>query len=58
MECVSAHCRSVIDLLALHADATLLRAIASSPSDYYFAPGPEDLAAIYQAVAGEIRCSP
>jgi hypothetical protein len=25
---------------------------------YYFAPNPDGLAAIYQAIAGDIRCGP
>ena len=40
------------------ADAALLIQIASSPDSYYYAPSAEALAAIYQAIAGELRCRP
>jgi len=38
-------------------DEALLRTIASSPSDYYFAPTSSDLISIYQSIAGSI-CRP
>lgn len=39
-------------------DENLMRQIASSPSDYYYAPTSNDLQAIYQAIAGIVTCSP
>jgi Mg-chelatase subunit ChlD len=40
------------------ADANLLRQIASRPEYYYFAPTPDDLEAIYLAIAGQVGCGP
>lgn len=37
-------------------DADLMRRLASSPSDYYFAPTSADLAAIYQIIANTVNC--
>jgi uncharacterized repeat protein (TIGR01451 family) len=37
-------------------DANLMCQLASSPSDYFFAPTPADLAAIYQQIAQVINC--
>lgn len=39
-------------------DENLMRQIASSPADYYYAPTSSDLQAIYQAIAGIVTCSP
>ncbi|MGB9872617.1 MAG: VWA domain-containing protein [Anaerolineae bacterium] len=38
-------------------DDNLMRQIASSPSDYYYAPTSADLAAIYQTIAGQVTCT-
>jgi serine/threonine protein kinase/uncharacterized protein YegL len=40
------------------ADEDTLRAMASSPDDYYFAPGPDDLAAIYDEIVRNVACAP
>lgn len=37
-------------------DTNLMRQLASSPSDYFFAPSSADLAAIYQQIAQVINC--
>jgi len=37
-------------------DAGLMRQLASSASDYYYAPTSADLAAIYQTIAGVVTC--
>ncbi|MBV7337048.1 DUF11 domain-containing protein [Chloroflexi bacterium TSY] len=42
--------------LGSNVDETTLRQIASNATDYKFAPGPEDLAAIYREIAGEVNC--
>jgi hypothetical protein len=39
-------------------NANLLRQIATSPTHYYFAPTPDDLEAIYLAIAGQVGCVP
>ncbi|MFN8473800.1 MAG: VWA domain-containing protein [Anaerolineae bacterium] len=39
-------------------DSTLMRDVASSPSDYYFAPDATGLDAIYQQIAGAIGGAP
>lgn len=39
-------------------DQNLMRQLASSPSDYYYAPTPADLASIYQTIAGVVSCAP
>jgi Ca-activated chloride channel homolog len=41
-----------------NADEDLLRSIASTETDYYFAPTSADLQAIYQGIAGDIRSCP
>lgn len=38
-------------------NATLLTQIASSPSDYYYAPTSTELGAIYQTIAGVVTCN-
>ncbi len=38
-------------------DANLMRQLASSASDYYYAPTSADLVAIYQTIAGVVTCS-
>jgi uncharacterized protein YegL len=40
------------------ADTTTLKAIASSPSDYYYAPNSTALAQIFTAIAGTVGCNP
>lgn len=37
---------------------TLMRAVASRPEDYFFAPDGEDLAAIYRQIAGRLTECP
>ncbi len=37
---------------------TLMRAVASRPEDYFFAPDGEDLAAIYRQIAGRLTACP
>lgn len=42
--------------LGADADVDMLRTLASNPdTDYYFAPSPADLTAIYSAIAGNIH---
>lgn len=38
-------------------DENLMRQIASSPSDYYYAPTSADLYHIYQTIAGQVTCA-
>lgn len=38
--------------------APLLRAIASEPGNYHYAPDAEELGSIYEAIASRIRCPP
>lgn len=42
--------------LGADADGALLRALAASPDAYYHAPGPGDLAAIYERIAVRLPC--
>jgi Mg-chelatase subunit ChlD len=51
---------TTIFAIGLGADvsANLLRQIATSPSHYYYAPTPDDLEAIYLAIAGQVGCTP
>ncbi len=51
----SAGARLVVIGLGTDVNAALLRSIASSPSDYYEAPGPADLPRIYTVVAKAIQ---
>jgi hypothetical protein len=51
---------TTIFTIGLGADvsADLLRQIATSPAHYYYAPSPDDLEAIYLAIAGQVGCTP
>ena len=42
--------------LGADADRALLTDMAGHPGNAYYAPGPQDLATIYQKVAGAVRC--
>jgi hypothetical protein len=44
--------------LGADVDPNLMRDLATSPADYFFAPGPADLQAIYEQVAGAIGAVP
>ncbi|MFN8483351.1 MAG: VWA domain-containing protein [Anaerolineae bacterium] len=44
--------------LGANVDSSLMRDVASSPSDYYFAPDAASLDAIYQQIAGAIGSAP